>query len=210
MTQPVDPGDFSIVRNLGLVDKGFASISSKRSQPLRRKVCRVGRWQPPPDAILKINIDGSSHGNPGKAGVGGIVRDMDDNVIFIFSIHKGVHSNNVMEALAIKLAMERACSLGWRRMVCESDSQIVVDMINNQRVDDSSWKIASLVREILHLSSFVDGISFCHIPREWNGVADVLAKWASEKGTGWDISDRDDLPTDYGGILEQLVERDRT
>ena len=115
-----------------------------------------------------------------------------------------------MEALAIKLAMERACSLGWRRMVCESDSQIVVDMINNQRVDDSSWQIASLVREILHLSNFLDGISFCHIPREWNGVADVLAKWASEKGTGWDIFDRDDLPADYGRTLEQLVEKDRT
>ena len=142
--------------------------------------------------------------------MGGIGRDMDGNVIFIFSIHKGVHSNNVMEALAIKLAMERACSLGWRRMVCESDSQIVVDMINNQRVDDSSWQIASLVREILHLSSFLDGISFCHIPREWNGVADVLAKWASEKGIGWDISDRDDLPADYGRTLEQLVEKDRT
>ena len=79
--------------------------------------------------------------------MGGIGRDMDGNVIFIFYVHKGVHSNNVMEALAIKLAMERACSLGWRRMVCESDSQIVVYMINNQRVDDSSWKIASLLFE---------------------------------------------------------------
>ena len=83
-------------------------------------------------------------------------------------------------------------------------------MINNQRVDDSSWQIASLVREILHLSSFVDGISFCHIPRDWNGVADVFEKWASEKGTGWDISDRGDLPADYGRTLEKLVEKDRT
>ena len=65
----------------------------------------MGRWRPPPDAILKINTDGSSRGNPGQAGVGGIGRDMDGNVIFIFSIHKGVHSNNVMEALPIKLAM---------------------------------------------------------------------------------------------------------
>ena len=56
----------------------------------------------------------------------------------------------------------------------------------------------------------MDGISFCHIPREWNGVADVLAKWASKKGIGWDIFDRDDLPADYGGTLEQLVEKDRT
>ena len=63
--------------------------------------------------------------------MGGIGRYMDGNVIFIFSVHKGVHSNIVMEALAIKLAMEQAFSLGWRRMVCESDSQIFVDMINN-------------------------------------------------------------------------------
>ena len=49
----------------------------------------------------------------------------------MFSIHKGVHSNNVMEALAIKVAMRWAFSLGWRKIVCESDSQIVVDMINN-------------------------------------------------------------------------------
>ena len=41
-------------------------------------------------------------------------------------------------------------------------------------------------------------------------MADALEKWASEKGTGCDISDRDDLPADYGGILEQLVEKDRT
>ena len=52
----------------------------------------------------------------------------------------------------------------------------------------------------------MDGICFCHVPREWN----VLTKWASEKGTSWDISDRDDLPANYGGILEQLVEKDRT
>ena len=88
MTEPVDPGDFSIVQNLGLVDKGFVSLCSKRSQPLKRKVSREGRWRPPPDAILKINTDGSSRGNPGQAGVGGIGRDMDGNVIFIFSIHK--------------------------------------------------------------------------------------------------------------------------
>ena len=72
--------------------------------------------------ILKINTDGSSRGNPGQAGVGGVGRDTNGNVIFMFSIHKGVHSNNVMEALAIKVAMMQACSLGWRKIVCELDS----------------------------------------------------------------------------------------
>lgn len=98
MSEPVDLGDSRIVRNLGLVDKGFGTSSSKRSQPRKRKVCRVGRWSLPPDAVLKINIDGSSRGNPGLVGVGGIGRDAYGNVIFILSIHKGVQSNNVMEA----------------------------------------------------------------------------------------------------------------
>ena len=40
-------------------------------------------------------------------------------------------------------------------------------------------------------------------------MADILAKWASEKGAGWDISGRDDLPTKYGETFEQLVENDR-
>ena len=72
--------------------------------------------------ILKINTGGSSRGNPGQVGVRGVGRDTDGNVIFMFSIHKGVHSNNVMEALAIKVAIMWAFSLGWRKIVCESDS----------------------------------------------------------------------------------------
>ena len=59
------------------------------------------------------------------------------------------------------------------------------------------------------MSRFLDWMSFSHIPREWNGVVDVLAKWASEKGVGWDISDRDDLPLDYVGAFEQIVEKDK-
>ena len=54
--------------------------------------------------------------------MGGVGRDTNGNVIFMFSIRKGVHSNNVMEVLAIKVAMMQACSLGWRKIVCESDS----------------------------------------------------------------------------------------
>ena len=51
------------------------------------------------------------------------------------------------------------------------------------------------------LSSVLLILSCCHIPREWNGVADILAKWASKKGAGWDISSRDDLPAKYGEIF---------
>ena len=75
-------------------------------------------------------------------------------------------------------------------------------IINNHIVDDSNWKIVSIVREIIHLSGLLDWISFCHILREWNGVADILEKWALEKGASWDISSRDDILVEYGEIFD--------
>ena len=84
----------------------------------------------------------------------------------MLSTYKGQHSNNLMEALAIKIVVERGCSLGWKKIICESDSHIVVDMLNNQSLEDVSWQLASLVRETLSLCSSLDFVSFCHIPRE--------------------------------------------
>lgn len=84
---------------------------------------------------MNINIDGSSHWNPGHVGVGGIGRGNDGDVVFLFSIYKGHFSNNLMEALAIKIAIERSFSRGWRRIICESDSKIVIDSLNSQKLD---------------------------------------------------------------------------
>lgn len=80
--------------------------------------------------ILKINTDGSSRGNPGHASIGGIGRGDDGCAVFFFSIYIGQHSNNLMEALTFKIVVERGYSLGWRNIICELDSQIVVDVLN--------------------------------------------------------------------------------
>ena len=42
------------------------------------------------------------------------------------------------------------------------------------------WHLALVIQQIIQLSNSLDSVSFKHIPREWNGVADCLAKWASE------------------------------
>ncbi|XP_057871389.2 uncharacterized protein LOC131077832 [Cryptomeria japonica] len=210
MSVSIDPGDVTVVRDLSLGVNSRGCSANIIPRRVKRRICRDGRWAPPPDGVLKINTDGSSRGNPGHAGIGGIGRSKDGDVVFCFSVYKGLYSNNLMEALAIKTAVERGCSLGWRRIICESDSQIVVDMLNNQRLDGVSWHLALMVRQILSVCSSLESVSFCHIPREWNTVADCLAKWASEKGDGWDISGRGELPSDYRGILERALMEDRT
>ena len=167
------------------------------------------RYSPPPTGILKINTDGSSQGNLDHASIGAIGRGDDGDAIFLLFVYKGQHSNNLMEALAIKVAIEHGCTLGWWKIICESDSQIIVDMLNNQRLEDVSWKLASLARQILTRCRS-NSISFRHIPREWNRVADCLAKWVIENVGRWDINGRDELPSEYGEILDQMVLGDKS
>ena len=48
-----------------------------------------------------------------------------------------------------------------------------------------------------------------HIPYEWNGVADCLAKWASKNVLDWNIIDRRMLPPDLSQKLVQFVGEDK-
>lgn len=66
-----------------------------------------------------------------------------------FSIHKGVQTINLMEGLVILYGLEQAFELGWHRVICESDSQVLVNLLNAQKVVDVSWQLAVVVQHIL-------------------------------------------------------------
>ena len=85
---------------------------------------------------MKINTDGSSQGNPGHSSIEAISKGNDGGAVFMLSIYKGQHSNNLMEALSIKIDVERGCSLGWKEIICEFESQIFVDMLNNRSLNN--------------------------------------------------------------------------
>ena len=139
----------------------------------------MGKWSAPPQGILKINTDGSSEGNPSPASIGGVGRDSKGDVQFVFSIYKGLKTNNLMQAIAILYVVKNACDLGWRRLIYESDSQLVIRLLNQQHSKVVSWKLALIADHIHHLSTSFESITFTRIPREWNSVAECLAKWAS-------------------------------
>ena len=81
-----------------------------------------------------------------------------------------------MESIAILYAMKTACDLGWRR-IYESDSQVVIHLLNQQHCEVVSWKLALITDQIHQFSNSLESISSTHIPKEWNSVADCLAKW---------------------------------
>jgi ribonuclease HI len=133
---------------------GFQGLSPtsacvRRGRNAKKKVQRRGSWMPPPKDILKINTDGSSRGNPGPVGIGGVGRDCLGEVVFFFSCYKGWQANNFVEGLAIVYALERAYALGWRKIICESDSQVIVNLLIERKVKDVNWQLALVVQQIL-------------------------------------------------------------
>lgn len=148
--------EVDIVSRFGLQELSPASACVRRGRRASKKVQRVGRWIPPQDGIIKINTDGSSRGNPGPTGVGGVGRNSRGEVVFLFSVHKARHSNNFMEGFAILYALEQAWEQGHRQVICESDSQIVVNLLNEQKDIGIQWQLAGIVQQILHISSLME------------------------------------------------------
>ena len=90
-----------------------------------------GHWTPHPNGVLKINIDGSSRGNPGPSCIGGVAHCNSGDVKLFFSMHKGDYAKNLMEDQAILYVVEQYCLRGWCKIICEFDSQVVVNLLSS-------------------------------------------------------------------------------
>lgn len=63
--------------------------------------------------------------------------------------------------------------------------------------------------QIHNLCTSLESITFTHIPREWNSVANCLAKWAVDHMCNWNIVDKTQLPMGLSHQLDHLVDLDR-
>lgn len=82
---------------------------------------------------------------------------------------------------------------------------MVVNLLNRKELSDVDWHLALVIKQITELCQTLDSVIFSHIPQEWNGVADCLAKWASEYMQDWNITDQRHLPLELSHELDQLV-----
>jgi hypothetical protein len=90
---------------------------------------RLVSWKPPSGAAVKLNVDGSSLGNPGRSGFGGLIRDTNGNWLLGFSGSCGITTNINAELQAIFYGLEKAWSHGYRHVECESDCQSALKLI---------------------------------------------------------------------------------
>ena len=107
----------------------------------------------------------------------------------------------MMEAIDILYSMKNSCDLGWRRLICESDSQVVIHLLIKQHSEVVSRCLALTADKIHNLCTYLESITFTHITKEWNSVSDCLEKRAPDHMCNWNIIDKTQL---WMGLSHQL------
>lgn len=80
------------------------------------------------------------------------------------------------EAAAVRIALELGIMNGWRKIFVESDSQLVMQDIQQSNARDFRWDSTTLVQDILALKQHFDDCGFVWIRRELNSVANYVAR----------------------------------
>lgn len=131
--------------------------------------------------------DGAARGNPGHAGIGGIVFSDDKEILLRVSEYVGERTNNVSEYMAFIVTLERAIQLGPTYLDLKLDSELLVRQLNGQyKVKNQG--LAPLYKRSIELLSRCRKYDISHIPREKNRDADRLANEAVDRFLEGEIS----------------------
>ena len=136
---------------------------------------------------LIINTDGGARGNPGPAGIGAVFYfdDGTGNQKLIAEIKEyiGEQTNNFAEYTALIKALEKAAELGYERVLCVLDSELVVKQLNGlYKVREETLK--PLATKVLSLTNKFKSVTFTHVKREKNKEADRLVNEAIDEYQG--------------------------
>jgi len=120
---------------------------------------------------VKLYTDGGSRGNPGPSASGFVIYDMEDNELFRGGEYVGITTNNQAEYRAVLLALEKARELGARKVSGFMDSLLVVNQMNGifKIRNRDLWPINDSIHKLVEQ---FEKVTFTHVPRELNKVAD--------------------------------------
>nr|XP_027127799.1 uncharacterized protein LOC113743944 [Coffea arabica] len=171
----------------------YESLGSRRGHVSFRLV----KWLRPAMGELKLNTDGCSRGNPGRAGGGGVLRDGEGKFLFAFSTFTGSCSSIQAEARALLFGVQLCIARGHVRVHMEVDSLVLAHIV--QRVARCPWSIDMEVRSLLQLLPHV--VSITHYFREANQVADILSNVGCDDGYDRTYYHLSELPSHARGAF---------
>lgn len=156
-------------------------------------------WQSSPIHWTKLIADGARKGNPGETGSGGIIRSHKCDFIFTFAMLLDKCTYIFSEAKAIPLEIQHAKRLGIISLWIESDSAVLINVLN--KLSDDPWSIIYTIRVIKSLLRDFQDLCISHICREGNTCADIMANWSITNKASFQFEDLQLLPKEERGMF---------
>lgn len=130
-------------------------------------------------STVRVYVDGSCRNNPGPSGIGVVVTDEDDQLLFEGGFYFGIGTNNSAELMAVLQGLEYASKYG-KTIIVYTDSAYVNGLLTQGWNAKANAELVSDVR-----AAFI-GHVMRQIPRcsvSGHARADELAKAASRYQT---------------------------
>lgn len=131
---------------------------------------------------LILYTDGGSRGNPGPAALGVYLETLGKR----YGEFIGIRTNNEAEYAAIAFALKKTKSLIGKEKAkvsdieCRMDSQLACRQLNHEYKIENA-KLQPIFLEVWNLMLDFRSVSFVHVPREENTVADAEANRAMDE-----------------------------
>lgn len=130
-----------------------------------------------------VQIDGSSKGNPGPAGIGVRILRADGTVLKEISRSIGTGTNNQAEYEALICALREVELLSPAPVVIRTDSELLFFQMNGKyKVKNPGLRL--LHSEAIRLLTRQPGVRIEIVRRELNHDTDKLAKAGADAGRG--------------------------
>ena len=123
--------------------------------------------------VLTIYSDGGSRGNPGPSAAGFVIVNDKQELVEQGGEYLGITTNGIAEYHGVRLGLERALELGYKRLDFRVDSMMVVNQMNSVYTikNRELWPIHERIRGLIRQFEMV---KFSHVKREFNQLADGL------------------------------------
>jgi ribonuclease HI len=120
---------------------------------------------------IKIYADGGSRGNPGPSASGYALLTKDDQIIKQNGVYLGITTNNQAEYKALLFALKDAIELESKIVSVFMDSLLVINQMK-QIYKIKNRDLIPIHAEITGLLKNFQRVTFTHVPRELNKLAD--------------------------------------
>ena len=151
----------------------FACIGIMAKQTSNRRQIAIS-WCFPPPTWFKLNSDGYSLGNPGKAGGGGLIWNDKGEWLKGYARNVGYSTSVASELWPLRDGLRLCIALKLPVVIIELDAKLIVGLL--QKSDGHQNCIDALVSDCKIELENIPRVQINHCYREANKCADALAR----------------------------------